>query len=1387
MSKADLQDSEEAARQAEVAFDRAYEEMDAEIERESSSCAQSVQKSKRLTVTIVEVTDEEATDKELSEEELLSSPAVLPLGTSDLDVDVESIYRDEHGIHSDRPLSLHVSEPESSGGDVVVNDVEEALAMDGEQPKEALQVIGSDELGPSLPPPDMAAPEASGSSISEPSIHDTDLVIDLEESPDEPLIFPPADFVNTAVEVEHEQQQLPTPPAEQEAFLHRSSVKDQLLYPETLLDATAPRTTVEEGAAEGTSAIPLATSEYDEGVDNMESLRSSIRPPPPETKTDSACVNVDARSANPTTILGTIDIMDVTVQDATDYLGAVPDAWQGIVDEVMSVASNEEPVGPHEQHSTDAYSKEGSVVSLSAIGSYDATSPSYEVEEALGEEVTDDDADGEVDPDISVGQAQNDGNSRELKDAAGEISKDHWYASELPFSADDAATSGKGMKSHAPYKSRTRLTTEVALVETKSLISNIGQVADEDDIASSREGSPLTDMPLTRSPSLTVDPKNLMAGSLESIAPMSPGSETDLYEAGAEFQTDENVVESYTSEIAGTIEQTATPEEASPTIPGLTLAALRRTSSPIPGLGAPLSEDATLVVIDGEIPGLTWSKTFPSLAQANKTEDPVDDEPLQLASSPQEIPSINPSMSKVPLDWSTSNTAFLVQRRATEPVLFSDPYPYSLSTPGLDNVKEDGEDTEEDLEEPDMSMSSFSTSASVDKDLERENGEAAAEKDQNVTGISPGARAPQNHISTNGELPATEDVDPLAQTQDTLVPNDADQDKDADGDLDPDFVQLRENVTDDNDEKAGSTKEPLKATGLDKIAASDRVDVPSQSDNQSDNKIAVQLSELTRQATGDQLAKPDELSSTADVQVEPLVEVNVQVLQEPGAVTATEFTEVKSNGVGKSPEELLDSNNALPNTLQPKTVSPTAITPTTPPRETRTFSSQPTISGEARQNGKRKRSPSPRRDTKTTRMPENVIRHQSPDPNVAKRPRTSHGVNGRGMLSFLSDQSSLSSYEDDGSDAASADHMLRAGTSSPRSPAAATKSVDHFYPMLHKHGGGVKMKSYISSQEPFQKAQPSMARPSDKPQLPLELSSTHVSFPSSQRASTSRATRSNCRYRKISVPKEEDGPRVCFLVPGCSLGDQEVIEDNEIEDLGDATYADSLRMIRDIESLDFDLYLIGVLRQLVGVDLLREQEVFYLPPPGVEPIRKSRLRKACSDKSTSGKKASRSGNVNSSSALSSPRHPNMSVKAPSSKAGSISTSVSHPSRGPNSSTPPSSLQTDSSGDEGEETEDTERKTTTMRGVSEKSKTVAVPVERRTKRGKQIKRSRRLTSDALAYRPHSASEDESSVDDKISHSVRRKSMVQRGIKRTRSGKVFAEDADGRDTKKLKRDR
>jgi hypothetical protein len=58
----------------------------------------------------------------------------------------------------------------------------------------------------------------------------------------------------------------------------------------------------------------------------------------------------------------------------------------------------------------------------------------------------------------------------------------------------------------------------------------------------------------------------------------------------------------------------------------------------------------------------------------------------------------------------------------------------------------------------------------------------------------------------------------------------------------------------------------------------------------------------------------------------------------------------------------------------------------------------------------------------------------------------------------------------------------------------------------------------------------------------------------------------------------------------------------DIRDEGFSTHEDHKRILPNVETLELDPYLVGVLRQLVGVDLLREQqEIFYLPSEEEKP------------------------------------------------------------------------------------------------------------------------------------------------------------------------------------------
>lgn len=158
--------------------------------------------------------------------------------------------------------------------------------------------------------------------------------------------------------------------------------------------------------------------------------------------------------------------------------------------------------------------------------------------------------------------------------------------------------------------------------------------------------------------------------------------------------------------------------------------------------------------------------------------------------------------------------------------------------------------------------------------------------------------------------------------------------------------------------------------------------------------------------------------------------------------------------------------------------------------------------------------------------------------------------------------------------------------------------------MFHAHSGGHHHHHHHHHHGP-----PGASRSSAMNQA-RSLSSSQSNGTTSQAKSrpapttNSPVTRSNCRFHRISLPREEHGPRVSFIVPGCSLRDRELMIEEEIEDHGDATHSDHERMIGDIESLDFSVELIATLRLLCGVDLIRENEVFYLPEPGESHRRK---------------------------------------------------------------------------------------------------------------------------------------------------------------------------------------
>lgn len=267
---------------------------------------------------------------------------------------------------------------------------------------------------------------------------------------------------------------------------------------------------------------------------------------------------------------------------------------------------------------------------------------------------------------------------------------------------------------------------------------------------------------------------------------------------------------------------------------------------------------------------------------------------------------------------------------------------------------------------------------------------------------------------------------------------------------------------------------------------------------------------------------------------------------------------------------------------------------------------------------------------------------------------------------------------------------------------------------------------------------------------------------------SSPVTRSHCRYHRISLPREENGPRIWFLVPGCSLNDKELIEEEEIIDHGDATVEDSHRMIKDIESLNFHSDLIGILRQLVGLDILREQEVFYLPQPGEEVPRRNSLKKSTTIEKTAMVRVP----ADSSSYAGSPEYSGGYPGSP----GSFRAVTSVGSRSPSISGLRSFLDSEKGSSfapsdmehSGDEEPDTKR---SRPSPPEEGKSMGPPQAVQSKGKEKVKRSRKVKpkADGEAKEPRKP----------------RKSTSKRGVKRSRTSEVYNATEEGEpSSKKLK---
>ncbi|VDC00338.1 unnamed protein product [Peniophora sp. CBMAI 1063] len=261
-------------------------------------------------------------------------------------------------------------------------------------------------------------------------------------------------------------------------------------------------------------------------------------------------------------------------------------------------------------------------------------------------------------------------------------------------------------------------------------------------------------------------------------------------------------------------------------------------------------------------------------------------------------------------------------------------------------------------------------------------------------------------------------------------------------------------------------------------------------------------------------------------------------------------------------------------------------------------------------------------------------------------------------------------------------------------------------------------------------------------------------------------TRANCRFHTISIPREGGG-RAQFVVPGCSMGDAKVIKEEDIRDEGFATMADHARMLPDIENLDLDAYLVGNLRKLVGVDLLRENEVFYLPGEEEEPPRKKRRRYA--RKSTLDRVRTQSGGSKGASQNQS----RASTPSGSTDGGSVAGFVR---RAGSRSAASSVADGYSTHEEESEAESAAPQPKASRppvsdagSQSTSASSVKSPRKRTLSTRRGTRTSRRLNPDAAEFAPGhvEAAQEELDNEDDVAPETRRKRKATRGAKRTRT--------------------
>lgn len=341
-------------------------------------------------------------------------------------------------------------------------------------------------------------------------------------------------------------------------------------------------------------------------------------------------------------------------------------------------------------------------------------------------------------------------------------------------------------------------------------------------------------------------------------------------------------------------------------------------------------------------------------------------------------------------------------------------------------------------------------------------------------------------------------------------------------------------------------------------------------------------------------------------------------------------------------------------------------------------------------------------------------------------------------------------------------------------------------PLIHAHGvlhhnhqrpGSLQPPSRPGatrgSSQPLRR-QESLQNPPRKSRSPTlaPQSASQPTFKTTTPTSTL-VTRSNCRFHKISIPLEENGPRVFFVVPGCSLSKVDLLKEEEIEDHGVLAVEENSRLVPDVEELNFSLFLVLVLRQLVGADYLRETEVFYLPQPGESIHRKPRRTHKQKLTVTSARLAAGPSSPHHSQA--SKRSP---VKPPLSKGESVSTASSFQTRRGQSnkqSISSSSSLSDSWLSEDSDIGEPVKRLKVDQPPASASQNLPPPSPAITASKQHVvRRSKRLGVDALAYKPEEYSSGSSSEEELTSKNGARKKTRKRGTKRSRTSEGASDD-------------